>query len=150
MQSLSGFIKDSNIHNIDEILGDQGLFAMLLHFCLFHCSVVYSSVLGIEIVLLSSLLFSNSAAVSKANQGVWNDEKVREKKKKKIKMKEKKKIKYKCAKLLEMSSSSLKTSFQTYFSVCYLYYNEIISNSIKCSTSSICSTNNLVAVSTLH
>lgn len=45
MQTLSGFIKDGNIHNIDKILSDQGLFAMLLHFTVLLC-------IGIEILLL--------------------------------------------------------------------------------------------------
>lgn len=82
MQSLSGFMKDRDIHIVNKILGDQGLFAMLFHFCLFHGSFVCSSVLGVEIVLLSSLLFSNSAVGSKANQYVRNDERVREREKK--------------------------------------------------------------------
>lgn len=66
MQTLSDFIKDGDFHNIDEILGDQGLFAMLLHFTVLSC-ILFGDRNSAAITKLASLLFF-SAAGSKANQ----------------------------------------------------------------------------------
>jgi len=61
------FHKGGDSHNIDEILGDQGLFAMLLHFSDLVC-ILFGDRKS-AITKLSSLLFF-SAAGSKANQDV--------------------------------------------------------------------------------
>jgi len=92
------FHKGGDSHNIDEILGDQGLFAMLLHFSDLVC-ILFGDRKS-AITKLSSLLFSvqlGQRQTRMSEMTIKRDEK----------MKEGKTITSTSAKLLEMSSSSL-------------------------------------------